>query len=324
MTGFVSILKGELASYLAFRRATGVKLFKEESYLRSFDGFLFTKGAMERDIDEATVAQWINAADVTPQTKCNRYNAIKKFADYAFPLGIAIVMPEKLKANSNYTPYLFSEDEMHRIFTAADNFEYRRYETDAIVQVPVLLRILFGCGLRLGEALRLEWVDLDLNEGIIRILDAKNEKQRIVPMHQSVTDILINYKNHISESNDSSLLLFPNRYGAVRSQNGALHWFSKLLRDAGIVYNKQKAHERGPCWHCLRHQFVLESFTAADAMGMPFMDFVPYLSTYLGHRGIMETDKYLRANFVMYKEAQQKICEYTNHLFPEVKPYEQD
>jgi len=322
MTGFVSILKDELASYLIFRRASGVKLIKEEGYLRSFDRFLCIKGAVEKDIDEATVAKWINVADVMSPTKRNRYNAIKMFADYVRPLGISITMPEKLKTNSSYTPYLFNDDEMQRIFTAADNFEFRRFETDAYVQTPVLLRILFGCGLRLGEALRLKWSDVDLEKGTIRILEAKNEKQRLVPMHQSMTDILVKYKNHANKSKNSSMLLFPNRYGDVRSQNGVLQWFRKLLHDAEIVYIKQRAHERGPCWHCLRHQFALESYTAAEAMGMPFMDFVPYLSTYLGHNGIMETDKYLRANFVMYKKEQQKISEYTKHLFPEVTQYE--
>jgi integrase len=275
-------------------------------------------------VDEMTVAEWINAVDVTAPTKCNRHNAIKKFADFAFPLGIVIAMPERPKLYSGYTPYLFNEDEMQRIFAAADNFEYKRYKTDAYVQVPVLLRILFGCGLRLGEAIRLKWVNVDLHEGTIRILDAKNEKQRLVPMHQSMTDILIKYKNLTYTSKNSSMLLFPNRHGGVRSFNGVQQWFSKLMHDAGIVYIKHRIHERGPCWHCIRHQFALESFSAADAMGVPFMDFVPYLSTYLGHSGIMETEKYLRANFVMYKEAQRKISEYTNHLFPEVMPYEED
>lgn len=324
MTGFVSILKDEFAGYLAFRRASGAKLIKAECYLRSFDFFLCTRGATEKDTDEATVAEWINAADVTSPTKCNRHNAIKKFADFALPLGVVITVPERPKLYSGYTPYLFNETEMQQIFAAADNFEYRRYETDAYVQVPVLLRILFGCGLRLGEALRLKWTDVNLQEGTIRILDAKNEKQRIVPMHQSMTDILTMYKNRAGKSKNSPMLLFPNHKGGIRSFNGALQWFRKLMHDAGIVYIRQRAHERGPCWHCLRHQFALESFSAADARGMPFMDFVPYLSTYLGHSGIMETEKYLRANFVMYKEAQRKISEYTNHLFPEVTPYGQD
>lgn len=45
------------------------------------------------------------------------------------------------------------------------------------------LRLLFGCGMRIGEVLSLQMKDIDLENGIITVRNAKNEKDRLVPLH---------------------------------------------------------------------------------------------------------------------------------------------
>jgi len=47
------------------------------------------------------------------------------------------------------------------------------------------------------------------------------------------------------------------------------------------------------------------------------METVPFLSTYLGHVGLMETDKYLKARHELYTEAHAIISDYTQDVFPE-------
>jgi integrase len=54
-------------------------------------------------------------------------------------------------------------------------------------EFPVLLRILYGCGMRLGEVISLTWNDIDLDKGIITVKAAKNQKQRLVPMSDELT-----------------------------------------------------------------------------------------------------------------------------------------
>jgi integrase len=94
--------------------------------------------------------------------------------------------------------------------------------------------------------------------------------------------------------------------------------FAELLETVGIGYPRGKKGGRGPCLHSLRHLFVLRSFTKMESEGRSFMDSVPYLSTYLGHSGIMETDKYLRFSHEIYKDAHVLINNYTHSIFPEV------
>jgi len=47
----------------------------------------------------------------------------------------------------------------------------------ATAEFPMLLRILYGCGLRLGEATALTWDDIDLDTGVITVKYAKGLKQ---------------------------------------------------------------------------------------------------------------------------------------------------
>lgn len=45
---------------------------------------------------------------------------------------------------------------------------------------------------------------------------------------------------------------------------------------------------------------------------------VPFLSAYLGHEGILETQKYLRASYILYVQSHRRISAYTDGMFPEV------
>ena len=60
-------------------------------------------------------------------------------------------------------------------------------------------------------------------------------------------------------------------------------------------------------------------FRSFQNSGDTFENVVPFLSTYLGHGNIMETDRYLRFSYELYTEAHEKISEYTEGVFPEVE-----
>ncbi len=83
----------------------------------------------------------------------------------------------------NYVPYIFSHKEVRAFFKAADamtksphSIAPRRH-----LIMPVLFRMLYCCGLRASEVLKLKGEDVDLEQGIITIRDSKNGKTRYVP-----------------------------------------------------------------------------------------------------------------------------------------------
>ena len=153
---------------------------------------------------------------------------------------------------------------------------------------------------------------------MITVRQAKNQKQRIVPMSEELTRILTLYRNAPCYTMQDHDFLFKKEDGAQRGKRHYRSLFDSILRELGIK-GAQNANirSRGPCLHSLRHVFVLHSFLKAEAEGRTFMEMVPFLSTYLGHSGLMETEKYLKARHEMYRESHKAIATYTKDVFPE-------
>jgi integrase len=142
----------------------------------------------------------------------------------------------------------------------------------------------------------------------------------MVPISESLKIVLILYQRSMLSNDSCHEYVFES----YRNPGNPYHnstfwmWFSKILCNANINYIRKSAHERGPCPHCLRHLFVIHSLQKSEADGRTFENTIPFLSTYLGHESILETQKYLRASYTLYTQAQQKVNEYIGDVFPEV------
>jgi integrase len=318
---FKSSLKDEIAAFLQL-----IKLSVAESTysgyqgtLVGFDCFLHTERFDEKKLDADTINRWLNSLTVHISTKKSKLSQLKKFTEYLFTLGIPSTLPELPRKTTQFKPYVFSADEMSQMFEAADDLFLERPKSRLAAEFPLLLRILYGCGLRLGEAMSLTWSDIDLDSGIITIRVAKNQKQRLVPMSDELTRIFKMYrKTPCFEASDDGVI-FKKNNGQPRT--GGSYWsiFDAILTELGIKnHQTAKYGERGPCIHSLRHSFTLHSLLKAESEGKSFMESVPFLSTYLGHDGLMHTDKYLKARYELYTESHAVISDYTLDVFPQM------
>jgi len=315
---FVGIFRQEFSDYLELRALSGKKNKDEQYVLADLDRFLVKTETTSKALTEGIVIGWLQSMDVKPSTKKRKTAVARGLAKYLVSLGIEAFSPESPRGSYDYVPYIFSDDELARIISVLDNLTAPPYISgiQATAQVPFLVRILFGCGLRLGEALALRWDDVDLKAGTLLVRYAKNAKQRIVPMSASLTEICVLYRRSGLCGPDGTDYLFGNRQGSPYCQTWFRLLFSTALVKAGVEYTRSAKQERGPCLHCLRHLFVLRSFAKAESDGRPLSDSVPYLSTYLGHSSIMETDKYLKFSYEMYPGAHEAIGAYTKGVFP--------
>lgn len=227
-------------------------------------------------------------------------------------------MPELPRIPSNFEPYVFTIEEIKQIFELADDLVVTMPGSRIAAELPMLLRILYGCGLRLGEALALTWDDVNLDDGILMIRIAKNKKQRIVPMGEELARIMRLYRAAPCFEMEEHGHLFKKSDGRKRNTNAYWNFFDSILCELGIKNTQTAKHgDRGPCMHSLRHAFAMHSFLKAESEGRTFMETVPFLSTYLGHQGLMETDKYLKARHEMYKASHEVIATYLDGIFPE-------
>lgn len=315
MSSYQSIFSKEMTDFIQFRKTCGFDCRELITVLNHLDRFLCENNVTEKVLTEKLILKWMRSLSVKTYTLRCYFKDLCQFSKYLNSLGFQAYIPERPKSQSDYTPYIFTEDEWIRIIEAADNLVIPRCPWSSI-QMPLFVRLLYGCGLRVNEALNLLVEDVDTKKGVLLIRVAKKRKQRFVPMDLSLIFICTRYMR-ILELKDNDYL-FKNKNGERQNNDWAHNCFKHILKNAEIVFQRAKNHERGPCMHCLRHTFVLRSMKKSSDNGRTFDETVPFLSTYLGHDSIRETDKYLNFSYELYEGAAQQVNAYTNELFPEV------
>jgi integrase/recombinase XerD len=315
MNSYQSILGNEMSNFIQLRKTCGFSCKALITVLNNLDCFLCENNSIQKTLTEEFILKWMRSLSVKPYTLRCYLKDLSHFSKYLNSLGIDAFIPEKPKCQSDYTPYIFTEEEWIKIIEAADNLVIPRCPWSSI-QIPLFVRLLYGCGLRVNEALNLLVEDIDTKKGVLLIRVAKKRKQRFVPMDSSLTFICKRYIR-ILQLNDSNYL-FRNKRGERQNNDWADNCFQHILKKAEIVFYRGKSYERGPCMHCLRHTFVLRSLKKSADNGRTFDETVPFISTYLGHDSIRETDKYLNFNYELYEGAAQQVNAYTNEFFPEV------
>jgi integrase len=323
MPEFKSVFAVELAEFLALKQKTVTpdthRLYRY--LLANFDKYLSDCDLAEKAIDEQLVADWIAPfyETISVKTVSSRVSHLRKFLEYLRFCGYPVFVPEGLpKYTDDYIAYLFSDLEVDKLFRAADKLvstdskptsRYYRYT------FPMLLRMLFGCGLRLGETLSMKVGDINFDSGVLLMKNTKNSKQRIVPMDESLTAMLKRYCTAMGIIGSPGAWLFPtDKPGQHLSQWAAGSLFRKILHETK-VYVAPEPKTRGQCLHCFRHLFTVKSFAQAERGGRAVNDSVPYLSVYLGHFDMDGTERYLKFGGDMFPEYTEQFEEYASDAF---------
>jgi integrase len=289
---------------------------------KSIDAYFVKNDVQEKALTETLIADWLRSlVKCKPITKNGRITHLRHFARYLSALEIPAYEPEPLKAKSDFVAYTFTDEEFAAIITAADGFATVKNRTNSTSYVfPVLLRILYGCGLRIGEALPLRWGDVNFDNETIFIRETKNYKQRIVPMHSSLVSVLNQYRERKLADNPSSDLLFESnqKHGKPYLDWTFRQWFLNILDCAAIANHRKAPFDHAISPHTLRHYFTYKSFLQSEANGRSLEETAPFLATYLGHNSFQGTEKYLTTDYTLYKRTHDRMNESIGVLFPEV------
>jgi integrase/recombinase XerD len=91
------------------------------------------------------------------------------------------------------SPRLVTPDEMARVLATANQLPASPANPLRAQTIHLALVLLFCCGLRRGELLRLHLRHFDSTESVLRIEQTKFHKSRLVPLHSSVAQELRSY-----------------------------------------------------------------------------------------------------------------------------------
>jgi len=323
MIEFNSVLKDEFFQFLQLRIATKSKSASDHDRhtLQLFDTYLCGIGSKDKNLSEEEVTGWLTTLEGKSSSKANQVIVIRIFLEQLKGYGIEPYIPPIPKVNEDYIPYIFSDIELVNIFILTDELSTGSILKNKYIHLefPMIIRLMYGCGLRIGETLYLQMNDVNMELGVLTLRYTKGDKQRLVPMHPSLTDILKHYCMAMGIIGIPDSYLFPeSTFDKALKVASARHKFEAILKHADISLLGRKKHERGPCLHCLRHVFTFKAFRNAEMEGRRVDDLVPYLSIYLGHDSLKETEKYLKFSSEMFPEAMGLFDDYTTQIFPEV------
>jgi integrase/recombinase XerD len=276
----MNALSEAAGDYLAVRRSLGLKLTAYGRLLADFVAYLETAGVTTITTD-AAVSWAVQPKDATPRWWAQRLGVVRGFAAHLHAFDPAAEVPpaELLACPARRAePHLYSDAEVADLMAQARDLppglRGATYET--------LIGLIAVCGLRPGEALRLDRNDVDWADGVLRIVGTKFGKNRNVPLQPSTMEALGEYGRLRDERwpEPRSTSFFVSTAG-TRLTHSTVDWtFRNLLRRAGIT---SPSNRRPPRLNDLRHTFSVKTLIGWYRAGLDVEAHMPLLSTFLGH-----------------------------------------
>ena len=251
-------------------------------------------------------------------TQARRITYIRELSKYMDDKGyVAYIYPEQSihKEEKTFIPYIFTNEEIKNIFLIVDSLpKNRRYPYYHVVY-PVLVRILYSCGMRVSEALLLKIKHYNVSDGTVLIEKSKN-RSRIVPLSRSMSVVLLRYlENRFGSNPDPERYIFEAHDGNNYSRHTVLCAVRSIYKKAGIPVDISIHH---PNVHSFRHNHAVTAMEKMQTDGMDLYCMLPVLSSFLGHKGVRETERYLCLPQFRLAEIAEAGHHLINHVIPEV------
>ena len=309
------ILRDAINDYIAWRQAHGAKFHSSASVLHCFCKHVGGNIGCDA-VAEADVLGFLAGNGSLTRYRANKYGALAGFYRYAISRGYASRSPLPARDDESRRPrptasHVYSRNELQRLFSAIDVSRRRAFRLDADT-LRVLLLLLYGAGLRLGEAQRLTLDDVDLNDALLTIRNTKFYKTRLVPVCPQLADALRAYAAKRAQRplpNGTASTFLANRNGTPVIRSTVKTAFAKLLREAGI---RSCDRQRAPCLHSLRHAAAVHRLESWYRQGADVQRLLPALSTWLGHADLDGTRVYLSMTPELLHEASVRFNTYVN------------
>jgi len=205
--------------------------------------------------------------------------------------------------------YIFNEAEIRALLDAARSFPSPRSPLRPPT-VHMMLVLAYCAGLRIGELVRLNVGDVDLEERAIEIRGTKFFKSRRLPLSDTASTLrsYLDARDRAGAPTEPSTGLFWHQQRAGRySQVMAGKLLIRVFRRAGIKPAKGKV---GPRIHDLRHTFVCHRMLAWYREGVNPQSRLPFLATYLGHKDVNSTLIYLTVTQDLLQHASERFHRY--------------
>lgn len=295
-------LSDAITTYVDLKQSMGMRFRGAHAILKAFQ-------RQAGDVDVAAVTPEVVAAFLQPRgpitaTWLHKHRTLRLFYHHWITRGLLPHGPVPTavpRVTSTFVPHIYSDEELRRLLAGVEANQTGKGGTIAAVTFRAFLLLLYGTGLRLGEALALRREDVDLRAGMILIRDTKFYKSRHLPIGPRLTLVLAAYVEAIPAGRGPTpTAFFVNRRGQGLPHQTVRYNFVSLRQRVGV-------HGR---MHDLRHTFAVHRLVAWYREGADVQRCLPHLSTYLGHARIACTQRYLTMIPELLEQASRRFETY--------------
>lgn len=294
MMKFTSALAPSIEAMLTYKEALGYSRISYEWSLLNLDRLCAQHFPRESLLTKEIVLKWM---EKRPNENVGgmrgRSHVIRQLGKYLAATGVkAYILPDNfIGGKSPFAPYIFSDSELNALFAAADNMKPISKTKFHHIIVPVILRLIYTCGLRPNEGRELKCDNVNLDTGEILITGTKRHKERIVVMSD---DMLVLCKNYDVKR---SIFALDNEYFFPHPNGGAYarHWLSRQYNSCWMRANPDKNPRSLPAVRVydLRHRFASAILNRWLDEEQDLYAMLPYLRAYMGHSTLSSTAYYI-------------------------------
>lgn len=317
---FHSRLAPSLQRYVDLKRALGRRWRVEVAVLGHWDDFLHREYPQAGRVRVDMFTGWTTElARLTPTGSHVYQRIVRNFLLFHARDYTGTFIPDPLsfpKPAPAVSPRLISEAEMARVLDAARQLPATPTNPLRAQTLRMGLLLLFCCGLRRGELLRLRLGDIENEQTVLRIRLTKFYKSRLVPLAPTVTAEMQQY---LQQRRRMKLPMAPE---AFLMWSG--HWASEVYGATNLsatwhrlCVSTQVLTAQGfpPRLHDLRHSMATNALQRWYAQGADVQAKLPHLAAYLGHVSIVSTHYYLRLTPELRQAASERFHQRFAALF---------
>ena len=319
-----SFLAQQIKAYLEHHRSLGKEYGTEETTLRSLDAFLATGYPEAKDLDGTIFNKWGETfAHLMPTVRRNRMRMVRNFCLYRLRSHPQCFVPDILTFPAEhppFIPYILTPSDIGRLLGAARSLSPTSNNPLRSHVIRLAIILLYTCGLRRGELLRLTLGDYDSVESTLFVRSTKFHKERLVPLSRSADGELRAYLRLRQRSGlpikESSPILFSRvTHAGGRAYTGTgLAWNWRVLCASLKISNSRGVPPRV---HDIRHSFAVNALLRWYQNDEDVQAKLPQLSTFMGHGSIVSTECYLPFVEPLRSAASTRFEHKYGHLIPD-------
>lgn len=311
---YQSILSSEMEQLVRSKRAMGYKYQTGANQLQQLDRFLTEENLMKKELSKELFDKWSQRRNhESRQSQSHRISIFRVLAKYLTEHDMPSYIPKEGAGTTGpkYEAHIYSVEELKAFFLAASQLRPSPAAPFRHLTIPVIFKLLYTSGFRIGELLTIKVKDFDSSNETIRIIDGKNGKSRIVPINPSVAKDCRALKLIMHKESKDDDFFFYKSPGKPMEHAYIYYAFRDILEKAGIPH---RGKGKGPRIHDFRHTFACNVLLQWSENDVDLIANIPYLKTILGHETFKETAYYLKLTSQVFSVVRTSV----ENCFPNI------